>query len=91
MNSPEQAREFYKKMLLIKGEFTLIFLNDSAYKGVRIEDGKFNWDEVKGVGSGEIDTKTGRLYFELSQIKELRVPKKRWFSKPAKASGLQVF
>jgi hypothetical protein len=71
MNSPEKAHELYKKMIGMKGHFTIVFHNYTKYPGCTLEGGKYHWDEETRTGNAELNTVNGKLSFDFSQVKKI--------------------
>jgi hypothetical protein len=71
MNESTKAREFYHKMLGMKGKFTIEFHNLSTYAGATLEGAIHHWDEATGTGKAEVHTRAGKILFDFSQVKNI--------------------
>jgi len=72
MNESTKAYEHYQKMISMPGKFSIEFHNFSKYDNVTLEGAKHNWDTEKGVGTAELQTKSGRILFDFTQVKKIK-------------------
>ncbi len=72
MNESTEAYKQYQKMIGMKGKFTIEFHNLMSYSGVSLEGGKHHWDEETGKGTAELETKSGRILFDFTQVKKIK-------------------
>ena len=72
MNESKKAHEHYKKMIGMTGKFTVEFHNFSTYEIPTLNGGTIHWDEATGTGHAELQTKSGKILFDFTQVKKVK-------------------
>lgn len=72
MNTPAKSHELYKKMIGMKGKFTIVFINLTKYEGATLEDAIYHWDEETQSGTAEIHTRLGKIHFNFNQVAKIK-------------------